>query len=429
MAVSAQKFCANANLLGCSPVGSRDDRALVTIQGDGVSLFDIETQVGAAPPAAQRRMRRARRRPPQRPDPPSARSQRLVRSWPLGPGALEFAAPAAYDPTSRRLFAAVAAADAGGHALLSWPRDAAGSAIPAVSEHVALPSPPAAVVPVASPAATRRRGDAEPTAADAADAPAVFVAFRAGGVALCSASAVLDEATEAGGLPLLAAAAGGAGGELLTVHAGGAGGAAATAGRFAARGRRLVCEALVPLVAPPAPKGGGAAPRPLAAAAVGGRVAVLWSDGAFASYAAGAPAAATGAPLQPAFVRRLRGFRLPAAPEAAATPAGKKSRKRPLAGAAGAGGPALAPAGGGLVAVVGWAAESAAGAALRVVCLDVVYGAVLAAEDLPAGELGARGADDASAVQVRIRGGQTGRGGGPAVSAAAAGAARGKHGP
>ena len=339
-----------------------------------------------------------------------------------------------FDPASARYFAALAAAppSAPGGALLSWPHSATGGTIKQAATHVALPSPAAAVLPVAGAAARSRRAAAGSGAAameiDEAEQPAVYVAHTNGSVSLCSTSAVLSESGEPAGLTLLAAAV--EGGVLRTLHlAPASAGGAATLGSFSVAGSRLRCEALLQLAAP----SGGASV--LAGTHTEGRAALLWSDGSLAIYDAsddGSGSSGGGAMVEPAVVRRLQGFRLPPPPppKNGKTPArgGKKRAHADADGGATAasGGAAVVAVGGGLVAVVGWAAGGAdGGAALRVVAVDVQYGCVHVAVDLAASSVGMSDADPGERIQVRRRLRRGGWGGGGACAVVRSGAARG----
>jgi hypothetical protein len=328
----------------------------------------------------------------------SSPPQSAIHSWSLGTSKDEFAAPAIYDPASRRFFVALhRAGTAIGSALVSWPVDAAGGHIAKVSDTLALPSLVERLVPAAATHAT----DEMEVEEEIEDRLVTYAIFKDGGIAACSTSRVLAECEDLKGRHVASATAA-AGGMLRIVAAGG--GAAACCALLSLRSGRLQCESLVEL-APP--EFAGAVYLLSATWSAKGRAALLWSDGSLAFYGMGTRGGRTvgeTSPQAPSLTRKLHGFRLPV--DAAAPPTVAKSgRKRPLKQAAAAssencGRPALIDLGVGLLAVVGWS-SGAEPEALRVVSIDSQYGCVQVAVDLPRGEIGMGSADINLPVEVR----------------------------
>ena len=84
-----------------------------------------------------------------------------MHGWPLGPAAaLQFAAPAVFDPASQRYFAAVTLAGAlAATQLLSWPADLPAGPLERSAERTSLPRPVHSLHPVADAAARGQHGE------------------------------------------------------------------------------------------------------------------------------------------------------------------------------------------------------------------------------------------------------------------------------
>ena len=109
--------------------------------------------------------------------------QARVHGWPLGPrAALQFAAPAVFDPASQRFFAAITLAGASAAAqLFSWPADLPAGPLERSAERTSLPRPVHSLHPVADAAARGQHGDRDTQAHTAgSDEPAVALPSAAG---------------------------------------------------------------------------------------------------------------------------------------------------------------------------------------------------------------------------------------------------------
>lgn len=332
--------------------------------------------------------------------------QTPVRSWAIGKGSVQFSAPAVYHRASQHYFAAVQGTSGNSDpTLLSWSPSSDAGTIQQIATHVHLASPVASILPVstaAAPKAQSRNADANAMSIDTpaqTSGPAVFVAHTNGSVSLCSTSEVLSENSEAAGSPVLAASV--HGGTLHTMHnpRGSSTPGGALLGRFSVMGGKLRCEALHH-VAPPTEEA-----LPVAAAHSSGRSVVLWSDGSVAAYDSNSPLAVPrGSSVSPAYVRRLKGFLIVPAGASTDVAAGGKTpgrRKRGLNSSGAGPSPgcaSLVDAGDGVIVVVGWTTGSSG---LRLVAVDVLYGAIQSATDLSPSDIGTAKLDPSKPIQVR----------------------------
>lgn len=405
--MAAYTLC-TGNVSGALSIGK--GRALVSIQGDGVSCYDCSTQVrvwamvqgprpAMPPPAAcDWRLWTLQRHPLAR----SARHavmhmgrvrahanhsqpvltsllpacpsplQKPVLSWALGGADQEFAGPAVYDYASNLCFAAVVPRGGGGGgkaatstSLLAWGADEHGGTITQLSHALHLPPLHSLLPLTAAP-----QGEAEEAAAAEAEERAgmevdgsgqarggALAVLASGGVALCSGTQVVAEAEEARGQHTVAAAY--AGGRLVQVVAEPRGGGVSAAVYRVQDRAGLECEGMLQLE-PPAP-----GCRAVTATSTAERTAVLWSDGSVAVYAVPGDRQPllplpTGPSRAPLVQRRLAGFRLPAGKQQQQQKTSGSSKKRGAAEQpdAAPGGVSMAAIGDKQVAVVGWAAGS-----------------------------------------------------------------------
>ena len=117
--------------------------------------------------------------------------QARVHGWPLGPlAALQFAAPAVYDPASQRFFAAVTLAGAPAAAqLLSWPADLPAGPLERSAERTSLPRPVHSLHPVADATARGQHGDRDTPAHTAGSNKPAAVLLSAAGASAAEADA------------------------------------------------------------------------------------------------------------------------------------------------------------------------------------------------------------------------------------------------
>lgn len=356
-------------ILGITQAHGRE-RVIVTIGGDGVTQYDLNTKTS-------------------------------LRSWALGKGNVEFSAPAVYHRGSKHYFAAVHGTSSD-PTLLAWGTSSENTGtIQQIANHIPLASRVAAVLPVNTPRLTHpRAGDGASTMeidTPLATAPAVYVVHTDGTVSLCSTAEVLSTNKEASGSPLVAASL--QDGALHTVHSirGPGSPPGALLGRFTSIGPKLRCDALQQ-VAPPTE---GAVP--VAAVHAMSRTVVLWSDSSVIAYD---DQSKTG---EAAYTRKLKGFtnldsnrsssiRVNAAKEASKTPGGKKKRGLPTTtsisnggyadGGTGVGAPAaLIDAGDGVVVNIGWSSTTGTTSSLRCIAIDAIFGAIQCVTTLSGGDI------------------------------------------
>ncbi|KAL4448963.1 hypothetical protein ABPG77_007680 [Micractinium sp. CCAP 211/92] len=379
-------------------------RVLVSVQGDGVSCYDVS-------------------------------GQKPVASWALGGADQEFSSGAVYDYDTNLLFAPLRQRGTSGGksgSVLEWSADDTVGTITGLARPMHLP-PLHAVFPLSgapegeeAQAAAAAAEEAEAAAIDgsgAARAGAVAV-FASGGAALCGCGEVVAEVEEACGQHTVAAAfqpapfqAAGEGtatsqqqarrqGTLVLVHSDPRSGAVA-ASAYHVAGDQF--EVVVPAAELTAPSAGA---RAVGATATPERTAVLWSDGTVAVYAVpgdkqplGTIPGQPSGPGVPLAKRRLAGFRLPAGKQHK----GSGGKKR------GAGGePDASPAGVSLaairdkqVAVVGWATNAEGATVLRLVVLETAAACVQLAQDWTAADVGLAVLDPSKPVQACHLGGSS----------------------
>ncbi|KAL4422703.1 hypothetical protein ABPG75_008900 [Micractinium tetrahymenae] len=381
-------------------------RVLVSVQGDGVSCYDVS-------------------------------SQKPVASWALGGTDQEFSSGAVYDYDTNLLFAPLRPRGSGGKSgsVLAWSADDTVGTITTLARPMHLPS--LHTVFSLSRAPEGEEEEAAAAAAEEADAAAVdgsgaaragaVAVFASGGAALCGGGEVVAEVEEARGqhtvaaafqpAPYQAPAAAAAGaaaaqqarqqGTLVLVHSEPRSGAVA-ASAYHVRGGRF--EAAAPPAALTAPAAGA---RAVAAAATPERTAVLWSDGTVAVYAVPgdkrplgpAPGLPVG-PGVPIAQRRLAGFRLPAGKQQQKGSGGKKRGPGGEPEAA-AGGVSMAAIGDKQVAVVSWATSADGATVLRLVVLETTAACVQLAQDWTAADVGLAVLDPSKPVQVDHLGGSS----------------------
>ncbi|KAI3430425.1 hypothetical protein D9Q98_005020 [Chlorella vulgaris] len=378
----------HAHLLCTGPIGGAvslgKNRVLVSVQGDGVTCYDVTTR---AP----------------------------VLAWALGSTDQDFSSAAIYDYATNLCFAAVrpraAASASGKSSVLAWSADASNGTIAKLSQAIHLPDLHA-LFPVSHTPEGEEEEAAAAAAEDKMDAevdgsgnalPGVLAVFAAGGAALCSGTDVVAEAEGGPGQHTVAACY--QRNVLVTVHSDSRGSGAVSATVYRVQGAELQAEPAVELLPPTT------GCRAVAAASTPERTAVLWSDGSVAVYLVPGDVRPlvpgpdfSGPSRRPAVHRRLAGFRLPASKAKAAATKKRGAASEPAAAAAGV---AMAAMSERQVAVVGWATDSNGALVLRLVVLETNAACVQIAHDFSAQDVGMSAFDPSKPVQVDCLGSGT----------------------
>lgn len=370
--------------------GANRESILVTVDGDGVSVYDANTQV-------------------------------TVQSWALGGAGASFTAPAVYAKPLKRFFASLNEPKGGGMVIRGWSSETVDSnptATPTIQQ-----SSTSIQLPLAAPPIFLHPLPKMDDGSDVSDhTPCLLLAHQDGAITLCNSVSVVSQDLSLQGYPLLTAK--GVGNSLYTIHKDRKSSNAVLMQKLSVSPSGVITRLSLDALSPP----GENVPALAAIVIVPRNVAttpsavVLWSDFSISGYVPwsihaglGLDAISDAEPnvletTEALFVRRLKGFL-----------AAGQTKKSSSGGKSGGATPrrkrghqqsqensnftnvGLVSAGDGVVLVAGWSIDNKDSKdsidSLRLVSLDAMYGALLSAENIP---FPSQNVDKGRPIQVRL---------------------------